>query len=1482
MNYYELSPSQKRLWSLFKMGSSMNNQVHVVFPGSIDLGALEKAFRAVVEKHDILRAGFASVSYLSFPLQFARTAALPMPAWTFLDITSEHDSRARIRACALELRKKNYNWQEDTLFDLFVIPTDQQNVHLIFQMPAICGDATTCLHVMREMACHYYDQELPGEATSFFQYAQWHNDLVKAGEAEDIEYWRNKYAWDKFDYRLPIEVDVAQQPVLKRTGIDLDDALIKGIHNFVNQHKISCEAFFLGLWQLFVLQYFEESEEIGVGMVVDGRFYEAFQEICGPLSRTLPFITRADREGDVADLLHRTELQLQELKERQFAAGIPALSVFPVCFEYLEAGTITPTSTQGFQLHEIFTRSDDHRLKLLCLHTTHGILLDLEYMSDSLPESAVSSIRQNFKSYITRLLGSGKLTVRELIRPSSGEEAIILHSFNTPATPPRAATTVASLFEEQARLTPGLIAVEDDDRKLTFAELDRQANQLADYLIKEQNVIPGDIVAVQLPRTVEMIVGLIGVIKAGAAFLPIDPAWPEKRLSYILKDSHPRLVLSKIPVLSGTVQDITPPLRNGGASSPLYIIYTSGSTGDPKGVIISNASFLNYITWFRDSFHIGPKDSTCLFSSIAYDLCYTALWSSLLSGARLVLLQEFRYLEPELLINKLIDHSITYIKLTPSHFRMLTADADLIVNAKRYCLRLVVIGGENIIVGDLEKYFRHREDVVFVNHYGPTETTVGAIYCPVTREQFAAYKHRPLIGRPVTGNKVYILGRDHRLLPVGVTGEIGIAGAGVGMGYFNNEKLTREKFIPNPYEAGETLYLTGDMGRYMPDGSIEFLGRRDHQVKVRGYRVELQEIAGVIASFPEVLEAEVVAADKQEQEITLAAFFTSAVPVDIRQLKAHVEQLLPAYMVPPTFVNIEKFPLTQNGKKDHLRLLDLLQDRKGDEGGYIAPGNFLETRMAAIWEEVLGLSRVGATDNFFAIGGHSLKAVQIISRVYKELHIRMQMRDIFEHPTIKALAGSLAALGTVNFEPIGCIPESQYYEVSNAQKRLWVASQLETEGAIYNLPFAYLMEGELNIASMEKALDAMAGRHEMLRTTFHEVEGRLKQRIHPHASFPLRLRQVDLRSDAGRAARVNGLIKDMATERFDLSKGPLVKALLVHMEEDLFAFVLVMHHIVSDAWSMEVFLNEFQSYYRAYSSGTPSSPAPLRIQYKDYAVWHNRLVAGDGMAQHRKFWHNMFQSKAPSLGFPTDLPRQRVKSFKGGIVESSFTSAQLSCLRSISEKYDATLFITLLALLNAILYRYTGVQDIVIGTPVAQRDHPDLEDQIGLYLNSLALRTRFRGKDSFSDLLLKVRAVALDAYSHQVYPYDVLVSELDLKADAGRSPLFDVVMLLNKEKLHEEDNPGPGKIKISRMDPGDRVSTVDMRIVFTESGDRLSCAIEYDAALFNESSIAKFLEDFLVITDQAAGDNDIRIFDLLVDNVATGSAGAEIRTVFNI
>lgn len=1100
--------------------------------------------------------------------------------------------------------------------------------------------------------------------------------------------------------------------------------------------------------------------------------------------------------------------------------------------------------------------------------TPEGVSGTIEYNASLFKKESIELFGEHFKHILRTILDSPEVFISQLELLSEAKKRELISDFNATSADYPKHKTIHQLFEEQVEATPEAVALVLEDQHLTYRELNSRANQLAHHL-RRFEVGPGVSVGIYMEHSIEMVLALLGILKAGGAYVPLDPSHPGGRLPFMLKDAEVPIVLTQRRYATDVPADVKAisldsewnlvelegienPSGGATAESLAYLIYTSGSTGEPKGVRIQHSALVNYVWWAKDVYLHNETLAFPLYSSLAFDLTVTSIYTPLITGNKIIVYQKEGRESP--LSQILKDNQVGVLKLTPSHLSLIK-DQD---NSKSRIKRLIVGGEalENELASQI--HLRFGGDVEIFNEYGPTEATVGCMLY-----KFAAGKEMRAfvpVGKPAANTQIYVL--DEKLNPVAenVIGELHIAGDCLAEGYHNRDELTRERFIANPFNLGEKMYKSGDLARWLPEGILEFVGRRDEQIKFHGYRVELNELRSALNKHAKVRDSIIVIAKDLKGNDAIVAYYVARQELEVGELRAFMQETIIEETIPNLFMHMKRLPLTINGKINYHALPTIEEIREKIKREFVAARTPSEEMLAGIWAEVLGLKQVSIYENFFELGGHSLLATQIISRVRDLLHVDLPLRVMFESPTVANLAekieAGMRADHNVQLPAIMAIPFDTPPPLSFPQQRLWFLEQLEPGQPIYNIFTAASLTGPLDIAVLEQSLSEMIRRHESLRTTFALVEQEPVQIIAPAMPFTLSVTDLRELDENERESETRRRVKEDASKPFDLARGPLMRASLLRMGEQEYVVLLTMHHIISDGWSMEIFLSEMVTLYSSFSLGRPSPLPDLRIQYSDFALWQRRWLRGEVLASHLSYWRRQLADAPPVLRLPTDRVRPTIQSFRGTKQPFAVPTDLVEELDSLSRHQGVTLYMTLLAAFKMLLYHYAAEDDIIVGANIANRNRSEIEGLIGFFTNMLVMRTQLSGDPNFRELLGRVRESALGAYTHQDVPFEKVVEELQPERDLNRTPLVQVVFTFQPTLAASVEFPG---LTLKALEQSNNTTRFDLILSMVRTKQGLGGSMIYSTDLFDASTIARMIASFQVILREVTSEPEIRL-----------------------
>lgn len=1049
----------------------------------------------------------------------------------------------------------------------------------------------------------------------------------------------------------------------------------------------------------------------------------------------------------------------------------------------------------------------------------------------------------HFATLLHALLKTGDQAIARTAMLTPAEVSMLTVGFNQSQVEFDRSQTVIDLFEKTAQAFPDRPAVKSGETVLSFRELKTMADRLAAFLLNEIQIKEEELVGIMLGRSESIVVAMLGIMKAGGAYVPVDPNYPEDRLNFLLEDSECRIVLvdndyrgqlagsQAVTIgkaITGDYRDTVNRAKPGGLA---YSIYTSGSTGRPKGALIEHVGLANHVHWFNRQFSVNEWDQTMLVTSYSFDGSVTYIWSCLTSGACLHILSDEELKDPGFLLGYIRREGITFLKMVPSLFSMLVTCPGFAKGDSMATVRFIKLGGESFPLADVAAYFKKYPQVLFANHYGATEATIGSVIQPIRFEDFPRFCRQPVMGKPYDNFEIFILDENRELLPPGVTGEIYIGGIGVSRGYYKRPELTADRFVPHYLRPGERMYKTGDLGFWTEDGAVVFQGRCDTQVKIRGYRIETEEIRYAIRQCGWVDDAVVLAIKNASNDLELNAWVTGRPELDPAALKKQLSARLPAFMQPSAITLVTAIPTNQNGKLDVKKLVELAAAGK-EEGEIVPAENELEEKLLAIWSKELGREIRSVQSQFFESGGNSLKAIRIMAAISNELHTDVSVRDLFVHTDIRSLARFLAASEKAVSADIPVLPSATRYPASNAQRRLWILQHLENSSRPYHIGMAFAMKGTPDLPALEKSVRALVERHEILRTTFVREGETIYQVIHEVPGQVLEMVQQDAPEFRDR----------FFAREFDLTSGPLFRIGLQKTREELLLLVSL-HHIISDEWSMQVMVSDLQKLYPAFAFDADAEPKlpQLKIQYKDFAGWQTAYLQSEKGRDDKKFWQEKLSGDLTVLNFPADYPRPAVQTYSGSLLRHEFDAGLAAALKKLAASRKVSMYTLLTAITKAMFGRYTGQEDVILGTSSSGRTHPALLDQVGFYVNTVVLRSEVKWDVPFSVLLEQVRETLSSAFQHEAYPFDLLAEDLLQERDPSRNPFFDIAVEFSE---HRTGTAGAG-LELVPVSLEEQVSKFDMTLHYMGGDGRLELLIEYNTNLFcrkRMEAVARHLE----------------------------------------
>ncbi len=1472
---YSLTHAQRRVWftELLEPNTSICNLTACVkFKGNIELDTLEGALNHSISRNDAIRFQLLEGEELEPRLHLTEYKYYPLRIIDFSNV-----EMIEIEQWIQDQASIPFKLFNSPLYQFYLLRIDSHEVWLFAKFHHIIMDGIS-LNVMGNQIIDLYQKmkkkdPLPDQPEpSYLSYIEKESQYLQSPRfAKDRLFWTQTFEHPLEYHSLADQTSLQKQSTsASRDTIILSPDLEQTIRIFCEEHKINIISLFMASFYICISRI-TSKKDLAIGTYYGNRGSKAEKEMLGMFVSSLPIRITVDPDTDFLSFARTIgREQLSVMRHQRFPYN---LLVNELRNEQKDLHNLIGISMQYQPLQWHNADDFDYETALYFSGYTANelsvqiqeridngtIQLNFDYQNTLFSLEDIKRIQSHLLTILENALQHPHSFIRELDMTNTREKQKLLCEFNKTEVVSPKAFTLHGLFERQAAFTPERLAIRFSGGSLTYAELDMYASRLAAHLAA-RGVTNESIVGVLSERSPDMLIAVLAVLKAGGAYLPLDPAYPKERLSYMLKDSGASLLLTQpgcsAPSFSGetlevdmTSLDREEVKRHVSASvsdgSLAYVIYTSGSTGQPKGVAVEHRQAVSFLTGMQHQFPLSEDDIVMVKTSFSFDASVWQLFWWALSGASAYLLPPGWEKDPALIIQAIHQEKVTTAHFIPAMLNSFLDQAEMLALGDGTNLKRVFAGGEPLAPRTAARFASVLPQVSLIHGYGPTEATVDAAFYVLDPERDRDRLRIP-IGKPVPGARLYVLDPHLAVQPSGVAGELYIAGAGVARGYLNRPALTEERFLEDPFYPGERMYKTGDVARWLPDGNVEFLGRTDDQVKIRGYRIEPGEIEAALRSIEGVREAAVtVRTDSGEPE--LCAYIEG---LGRNEVRAQLERLLPGYMVPAYMIEMEQWPVTPSGKLDRNALP--APGGAADAETYTAPRNVTEMKLSQLWEDVLKNGPVGIHDNFFDRGGHSLKATALVSRIAKEFDVQVPLKDVFAHPTVEGLATVIREGTDSPYEAIKPAEKQETYPVSSAQKRIYVLQQLEDGGTGYNMPAVLELEGKLNPERMDRAFKELIKRHESLRTAFEQdAGGDPVQRIHDEVPFTLQTTVLGARTEEEAAA---AFIKP-----FDLSQAPLFRAQIVKVSDERHLLLVDMHHIISDGVSVNILIREFGELYN-----NRKLPA-LRIQYKDYAVWQEGFKTGDAYKTQEAYWLKQLEGELPVLDLPADHARPPVRSFAGDKVSFTLDQEVASGLHKLARENGSTLYMVLLAAYTAFLSRLSGQEDIIVGSPIAGRPHKDLEPILGMFVNTLGLRTRPEGGKPFVQYLQEVRETALEAFEHQDYPFEELVDKLELTRDMSRNPLFDVMFVL--QNMDQESLELDELCLKPAANNGHQTSKFDLTLYAQEQPrGLLTFQMEFSTDLYKKKTIEKWLQYFInmllsIIKDNKAALGTINILN---------------------
>ncbi|NDI35231.1 non-ribosomal peptide synthetase [Chengkuizengella sediminis] len=1499
-NIYRLTPMQEGMFfhSLFDQNSSAYfEQAVLTLNGTIDPELLERSFNKLLERYDVLRTVFL-YKEVDQPLQVVLDKRETSLYYKDFSNLIEKDQNQQIEQYKLSEKKKGFNLEKDILIRMALFKTDEDKVKLIWNFHHIIMDGW-CLSILAKDLFQIYfslkncsSNPLP-EVYPYSDYFTW----LEKQDLEGLKYWEK--VLEGYEQRATIPASKVMNNDVryehKKYSFKLDEEWTNELEKLAVVNQTTLSTVFQAIWGV-LLQKYNNTDDVVFGSVISGRPPEVrgIESMVGLFINTVPIRIKTDQHITFKSLLSELNQSLRKANTYGYLSLADIQSSSKLNNDLIQHIVVF----ENYPMEEVIINDVDHNDQITVLdsemseHTNYDLEI-IVFPSEQLEvcftyngllydDLFFKKVEIHLKQIIKQVIKNDSVLINNIEILSQEEKNQILVDFNDTDVIFPNQKTVHQLFEEQVMSNPDQLAVLFKEEKWTYREFNKKANSLGKVL-RNKGIKNDTIVAIMLDRSLEMMVGIMGIMKAGGAYMPISPDFPIERIKFMLEDSKAVVILTqekyitmlseivhteKLQVINLEDSDLykfeDSSLSNINSSNDLaYMIYTSGSTGNPKGVLIEYRALINRLHWMQKKYPIGEGDVILQKTPFVFDVSVWELFWWCIQGASVCFLEPGGEKEPGMMVDVIEKNQISTMHFVPS---MLSVFLDYLENMENETIRLkslrqVFASGEALKTTQVDSFLKllhNKNGTNLHNLYGPTEASIDVSYYDcVSIENMNVVP----IGKPINNIQLHILDRNLQLMSIGLTGELHISGAGLARGYLNRPELTAEKFIDHPFQPGEKMYKTGDLARWLPDGNIEYLGRNDHQVKIRGHRIELGEIEKHLITHESIQEVVVIARD-DDAHLYLCAYFTSKINMNTSTLKSYLSQIVPEYMVPNHFIQLDEMPINSNGKLDRKKLPAPSQQL---QTSFVAPRNLTEETLKNIWGQVLEVERISIHQNFFELGGHSLKATLLVSKVYREMNVEIKVRDVFSFNTIAKLSNHISKLAKSSISPIQPLEKKQYYDVSAAQKRMYVLNELEGENSIaYNMPSVFQVKGDFNVNHFEQQLHVLIQRHEIFRTSFINVNGQIKQEIHPHVEVNLEFLDLTGTQFNERKDMIVSFIKP-----FDLEIASLIRVKVIKVDKQEHHLLFDMHHIISDGISGKLVLDELIGLYEG------KDLPPLLNQYKDFAAWQNEQLETEEMKEQEKYWLQMFNDDIPIMNLLLDYRRPSVQSFEGRTIRFVTGNDLTEDINLLANQANTTVFTVLLAAYNVLLMKYTGQNDIVVGSPVAGRNHPDLQQMNGLFVNTVALRNLLDGKKTFLEFIQHVSERNLNAIENQDYPFEKLIDQLNIKRDTSRNPLFDTMFSFFEAEEQEMNMDG---LLLAPYPVEENTAKFDLMLdVYTELSN-IRFELQYCTDLYKTETAERLSNHYLVILKELVRNPNILLSEI---SLLSDKEQIQIKEQFN-
>ncbi|WP_394776486.1 amino acid adenylation domain-containing protein [Flavobacterium sp.] len=1442
---YPLTHSQNRLWLLSQLeGGNEAYQISgaVTLKGNIDADNFTKAFIEVVAHHEILRTSFKKdqdgeiKQYIVPNNEFHFT--VENKDFSNYELPYQH-----VENYIKEKEKQSYNLALAPLFRASLIKTGSNEYLFYLSIHHLISDGWS-LNVLTAQVLENYEILktgdtiiMPEQSVQFKDYTLWLHDQQKKDNYLTAEkYWLKQYEETPPVLQLP---GYTNRPVIKTyTGsqfrCNFSTELLTELKSLSKNSQVTLFTVLMSGVKTLLSRYTNQND-IVIGTPIAGREHPDLEQQIGLYINTLAIRTLINQKEGFSRLLQKEGKQLLEAYEHQsfpFDALVeqlkisrdtsrsPLFDIMVVLQNQHQVSNFANKNSSDIVLEEYELSSSISPFDIVFTFTEKESLhLEILYNTAIYTPEFIEGISWHLESLFQQVVKEPEMLLEEIELVSESEKETLLHTFNNTDVAFDTEKTVIDHFLSQVEKTPQKLAVIEADKTLSYRELDELSNRMANYLIENHKVAPQNLIAVKLERGERLLISLLGILKTGAAYVPVDTNYPETRINDILEDVAAKVVIddafldefycSKTSALKPEIKTVSTDLA--------YVIYTSGSTGKPKGVMITHQSLVNLCHWHIETYNVDETSNGTLFSGVGFDASVWEIYPYLISGASLYPIQkeEIR-LNIKVLASFLQDNVITHAYLPSKICEDLMADDSVQLSTT------ILTGGERL-------NYAVNTSLQIYNNYGPTENTVVTTFYDCKQ----ALKEKVSIGKPVSNTKIYILSENLKLQPIGVAGELCVSGIGLSKGYLHQPQLTEEKFIQNPFKTNEKLYKTGDLARWLPDGNLEFIGRKDNQVKIRGNRVELGEIEHVIREYEPAITNAIVLVKEINKEPSIIAYYTATAIIDRKLLRNYLKEKLADYMVPSYYIVLETLQLNANGKVDNTKL-PIITEADILKKEYAAPTNETETKIAIIWQELLGHQKIGVTDDFFELGGHSLLLTKLLTEYQKIFKITIDLKDLYTNTSLKSHAFLLND-STEEVNEIEKLANQEFYDLSPSQIRYWLLYKINGKSREFNIYSTFDLPNNLNVTAFESAFNILLERHEILRSVFVENAGIPQQKIISHlpVSIPFFESDKEIKSN-------------VFEHEFDLETYPLFKIAILE-QNATHQLYFNMHHSIGDGWSMGIISRDLIAIYTAIITGKTAELPELSIQYKDYAQWQNKELRSSEISVHENYWQQQFAGPLGYLQLPSDYSSKLKKANDSSSYTVYITEDKKKKMEELSRKSGSSVFAIFVATLKILLFRLTSQEDIIVGIPVANRNHYQLKDLVGCFINTLMLRDKIDENASFETWLQTVNETLINALAHQNYPFEQLLELIDAPQNDNSFPLSPVFlnMVDFEAKAQEIIAEFTSNHEIVEATP-----KFDLECYIKSFANGYSINCVYDHELFKKETIEYWITAYLSIIDQ--------------------------------